>query len=191
MKAEFITSAKEPKGYPPTEFPEIAFAGRSNVGKSSMINTLLGTKKLVKVGKTPGKTRLVNFFLVADKTMLVDLPGYGFAKVSKAEKAQWGETIENYFTERKQLTACILIMDIRRDPSDDDLGMIYWLDHYNVRKVIALTKCDKLSNNQQASRLAKISKQLNLSKDNFLRFSSLTRNGKEEMWAKIDELTSD
>ncbi len=101
-----------------------------------------------------------------------------------------GETIENYFTERKQLTACILILDIRRDPSDDDLGMIYWLDHYNVRKVIALTKCDKLSNNQQASRLAKISKQLNLSRDNFILFSSLTRKGKDDVWAKIDELTT-
>jgi len=190
MKAEFITSAKEPKGYPETDFPEIAFAGRSNVGKSSMINTLLGTKKLVKVGKTPGKTRLVNFFLVADKTMLVDLPGYGFAKVSKAEKAQWGETIENYFTERKQLTACILILDIRRDPSEDDLGMIFWLDHYGVQKIIALTKCDKLSNNQQASRLAKISKQLGLPRECFLLFSSLTRKGKEDVWNKIDELTS-
>ncbi|MGD9809191.1 MAG: ribosome biogenesis GTP-binding protein YihA/YsxC [Deferribacterales bacterium] len=189
MKAEFITSAKEPKGYPPTEYPEIAFAGRSNVGKSSMINTLLGTKKLVKVGKTPGKTRLVNFFLVNDEVMLVDLPGYGFAKVSKEEKKQWGETIENYFTEREQLTACVLILDIRRDPNEDDLGMLYWLQHYNVTALIALTKCDKLSNNQQASRLAKISKQLNISKENFILFSSLTRKGKEDVWDKIEELT--
>jgi len=190
MKTEFVTSAKEPKGYPETEFPEIAFAGRSNVGKSSMINTLLGTKKLVKVGKTPGKTRLVNFFLVDDKTMLVDLPGYGFAKVSKTEKAQWGETIENYFTERTQLSACVLILDIRRDPNEDDLGMIYWLDHYNVRKIIALTKSDKLSNNQQASRLAKISKQLNIPKEDFILFSSLSRKGKDEVWQKIEEITS-
>lgn len=190
MKTEFITSAKEPKGYPETQFPEIAFAGRSNVGKSSMINTLLGTKKLVKVGKTPGKTRLVNFFLVDDKLMLVDLPGYGFAKVSKAEKAQWGETIENYFTERAQLTACVLILDIRRDPNDDDLDMLYWLDHYNVKKIIALTKCDKLSNNQQASRLAKIGKQLNMGRESFVLFSSLTRKGKDEIWRKFEEITA-
>jgi GTP-binding protein len=190
MKAEFITSAKMPKDYPPTEYPEIAFAGRSNVGKSSMINTLLGTKKLVKVGKTPGKTRLVNFFLVSDETMLVDLPGYGFAKVSKKEKELWGETIENYFMERQQLTACVLILDIRRDPNDDDLGMLYWLDHYNVKKIIALTKCDKLSNNQQNSRLAKISKQLNISKEDFVLFSSLTRKGKDEIWKKIEEVTA-
>jgi len=190
MKAEFVTSAKEPKGYPETEFPEIAFAGRSNVGKSSMINTLLGTKKLVKVGKTPGKTRLVNFFLVDDKLMLVDLPGYGFAKVSKSEKAQWGETIENYFTERTQLTACVLILDIRRDPNDDDLGMLYWLQHYNVKALVALTKSDKLSNNQQASRLANISKQLHIPKEDFILFSSLTRKGKDVVWEKIEELSS-
>jgi len=190
MKAEFVTSAKEPKGYPETDFPEIAFAGRSNVGKSSMINTLLGTKKLVKVGKTPGKTRLVNFFLVSDKIMLVDLPGYGFAKVSKSEKAQWGETIENYFTERTQLTACVLILDIRRDPNDDDLGMLYWLQHYNVKALVALTKSDKLSNNQQASRLAKISKQLHIPKEDFILFSSLTRKGKDVVWEKIEELSS-
>jgi GTP-binding protein len=188
MKAEFITSAKEPKGYPETDFPEVAFAGRSNVGKSSMINSLLGTKKLVKVGKTPGKTKLVNFFLVQDKFMLVDLPGYGFAKVSKSEKAQWGETIENYFTERTQLSACVLILDIRRDPNDDDLSMIYWLDHYNVKKIIALTKCDKLSNNQQISRLAKISTQLNIPRQDFVLFSSLTKKGKDEIWQKIDSL---
>jgi len=190
MKTEFITSAKEPKGYPETELPEIAFAGRSNVGKSSMINTLLGTKKLVKVGKTPGKTRLVNFFMVDDRLMLVDLPGYGFAKVSKSEKAQWGKTIENYFLERTQLTACVLILDIRRDPNEDDLGMIYWLDHYNVTKLIALTKCDKLSNNQQASRLAKISKQLNIPKENFVIFSSLTKKGKDVVWEKFEEIIS-
>lgn len=188
MKAEFVTSAKEPKGYPPTEYPEIAFAGRSNVGKSSMINTLLGTKKLVKVGKTPGKTRLVNFFLVKDEVMFVDLPGYGFAKVSKEEKKQWGDTIENYFTEREQLTACVLILDIRRDPNDDDLGMLYWLQHYNVKALIALTKCDKLSNNQQASRLAKISKQLNIPKDDFILFSSLSKKGKDVVWEKVEEL---
>lgn len=190
MKAEFLTSAKEPKGYPETDLPEIAFAGRSNVGKSSMINTLLGTKKLVKVGKTPGKTRLVNFFTVDDRIMLVDLPGYGFAKVSKAEKAQWGETIENYFTEREQLTACVLILDIRRDPNDDDLSMLFWFQHYNVRPIIALTKCDKLSNNQQISRLAKISKQLNIAREDIILFSSLTRKGKEDVWNKIQELTS-
>jgi len=190
MRAEFLTSAKEPKGYPETELPEVAFAGRSNVGKSSMINTLLGTKKLVKVGKTPGKTRLVNFFTVDDRLMLVDLPGYGFAKVSKAEKAQWGETIENYFTERTQLSACVLILDIRRDPNDDDLSMLYWLSHYRVKKIIALTKCDKLSNNQQASRLAKISKQLNLPREDFVLFSSLTRKGKDAVWEKIEDITA-
>ena len=188
MKADFVTSAKEPRQYPPTEYPEIAFAGRSNVGKSSMINTLLGTRKLVKVGKTPGKTRLVNFFLVQDTFMLVDLPGYGYAKVSKEEKKQWGETIENYLTERRQLTACVLILDIRRDPNEDDLGMLYWFHHYNIRTIIALTKCDKLSNNQAASRLAAISKQLNMPRENFIPFSSLTGKGKDEVWNKIQEI---
>jgi GTP-binding protein len=187
MKAEFITSAKEPKGYPVTEFPEVAFCGRSNVGKSSMINTLLGTRKLVKVGKTPGKTRLVNFFLVQDTIMLVDLPGYGYAKVSKEEKKQWGETIENYLTERRQLAACVLILDIRRDPNEDDLGMLFWFSHYNLKTIIALTKCDKQSNNQNASRLAAISKQLNLPRESFVLFSSLTGKGKDDIWKKIQE----
>lgn len=188
MKTEFIKSAKEPHQYPITEYPEIAFAGRSNVGKSSMINTILGTKNLVKVGKTPGKTRLVNFFLIQDSFMLVDLPGYGYAKVSKEEKKVWGETIENYLTERQQLIACVLIMDIRRDPNEDDLGMLFWFNHYSIRTIIALTKCDKLSNNQNASRLAAISKQLNLSKDHFVMFSSLTGKGKDEIWERISEV---
>lgn len=188
MKAEFVKSAKEPKQYPETEFPEIAFVGRSNVGKSSMMNTLLGSKHLVKVGKTPGKTRLVNFFLVQDQLMLVDLPGYGYAKVSKEEKKQWGETIENYLTDRTQLIACVLILDIRRDPNDDDLGMLFWFNHYSIHTIIALTKCDKLSNNQAASRMAAISKQLNMSKDNFVLFSSLTGKGKDEIWNRIQEV---
>lgn len=187
MKTEFIKSAKEPKDYPFTEYPEICFAGRSNVGKSSMINTILGTKRLVKVGKTPGKTRLVNFFLIQDSFVLVDLPGYGYAQVSKEEKKQWGETIENYLTERTQLIACVLILDIRRDPNEDDLGMLYWFSHYNLKTIIALTKCDKLSNNQNASRLAAICKQLNMSKDNFVMFSSLTGKGKDEIWQRIQE----
>lgn len=188
MKTEFIKSAREPKQYPVTEYPEIAFVGRSNVGKSSMMNTLLGSKSLVKVGKTPGKTRLVNFFLVQDKLMLVDLPGYGYAKVSKEEKKQWGETIENYLTDRTQLIACVLILDIRRDPNEDDLGMLFWFNHYSINTIIALTKCDKLSNNQSASRLAAISKQLNMSKDNFVLFSSLTGKGKDEIWNRIQEV---
>jgi GTP-binding protein len=190
MKAEFVKSAKHPHEYPITEYPEVAFAGRSNVGKSSMINTLLGTKKLVKVGKTPGKTRLVNFFLIQDKLMLVDLPGYGFAKVSKQEKKVWGETMENYFLERTQLSACVLILDIRRDPNDDDLSMLYWLDHYNVKKIVALTKADKLSKNQQISRMSKISKQINIPREDFVLFSSLTRQGKEDVWEKIEEAVS-
>ncbi len=188
MKAEFIKSAREPQQYPVTEFPEIAFAGRSNVGKSSMINTLLGTRKLVKVGKTPGKTRLVNFFLVQDTFMLVDLPGYGYAKVSKEEKKQWGETIENYLTERTQLVACVLILDIRRDPNEDDLGMLFWFQHFYLRTIVALTKCDKLSNNQAASRLAAISKQLNIAREDFILFSSLTGKGKDEVWKRIQEI---
>lgn len=187
MKAEFITSAKEPKGYPPTEFPEIAFAGRSNVGKSSMINTILERRNLVKVGKTPGKTRLVNFFLVEDQFMLVDLPGYGYAKVSKEEKRQWGETIENYFTMRPQLVSCVLILDIRRDPNEDDMNMLFWFTHYGLKPIIALTKCDKQSNNQNNSRLAAISKQLNIPREEFVLFSSLTKKGKDEIWAKIQE----
>lgn len=191
MKADYLKSAFYPKDYPETEWPEIAFVGRSNVGKSSMINALVNRKGLVKVSQKPGKTRSINWFTVADKLMLVDLPGYGYAKVSKKDKEIWGKIIETYLKERKQLKACVLILDIRRKPSAEDLNMLNWLRHYSIHPVVALTKCDKLSNNQIFKQVGIISKDAEMAKDEFLLFSAVNRKGKDQMWATIEELIQD
>lgn len=132
MNAEFILSAAKPEQFIKTDLPEICFAGRSNVGKSSMINRILDRKKLVKVGNTPGKTRLVNFFNIDSKYIFTDLPGYGYAAVSKAERASWGKLIEYYFTHRQNLALCVLLLDIRRIPNDDDMKMISAMKSRNV-----------------------------------------------------------
>jgi GTP-binding protein len=132
LNADYLKSAYYPKDYPETDLPEIAFVGRSNVGKSSMINTLLGRKKLVKVSQKPGKTRSINWFTVEDKLLFVDLPGYGYAKVSKKDRQLWGQIIETYLKERTNLKACVLIYDIRRKPSEEDLNMLEWLKYYNI-----------------------------------------------------------
>ncbi|MEQ8152100.1 MAG: ribosome biogenesis GTP-binding protein YihA/YsxC, partial [Smithellaceae bacterium] len=128
--AEFVKSAVWPTQYPPATMPEIAFVGRSNVGKSSLINTLVGRKNLAKTSNTPGRTQLINFFVVNEAVSFVDLPGYGFAKVSRALKRDWGEMIEAYLKNRPNLVMVILILDIRRDPSDDDLSLRDWLEEY-------------------------------------------------------------
>jgi GTP-binding protein len=187
MKAEFVKSAMHPRDFPESELPEIAFVGRSNVGKSSMINTLLGRKKLVKVGKTPGKTRLVNFFNIDDRVMMVDLPGYGFASVSKSERRQWGESIEKYLTQRPQLKGVVMILDIRRMPSEEDMVMLDWISMFGIKMIIALTKCDKLSNNKIFKQVREISTVLNIPKENFTVFSSVTKKGVDDTWKIIDE----
>ena len=125
--AEFVTSAVQPSQYPPEELPEFAFSGRSNVGKSSLINTLVNRKKLVQTSSTPGKTRLVNFFRVNDALMLVDLPGYGYARVSEAERQKWRPMVEQYLSGRKTLKAVIVILDARRDPAKADTQLLDWL----------------------------------------------------------------
>ena len=146
--AEFIKSAVWPPQYPPATLPEIAFVGRSNVGKSSLINTLVGSKTLAKTSNTPGRTQLINFFTINEKVAFVDLPGYGFAKVSQFVKKDWGDMIEAYLRERQSLALVVFILDIRRDPSEDDLSLRNWLEHYRIPYVYILTKADKLSNNQ-------------------------------------------
>ena len=191
MKAEYIKSAYYPKDYPDTILPEIAFVGRSNVGKSSMINCLLERKKLVKVSQQPGKTRSINWFSVDDKLMFVDLPGYGYAKVSKKDRQLWGKIIETYLKERENLKACVLIYDIRRKPSDEDLKMLEWLRYYDILPLLVLTKADKLSNNQIAKQVKIISDVTNMSKSDFIVFSAVSRKGKEEAWSKIEKIIED
>lgn len=187
-KAEFIKSAVLPSQYPPATIPEIAFAGRSNVGKSSLINTLVGCKNLAKTSNTPGRTQLINFFSINDVVFFVDLPGYGFAKVSRSMKRNWGEMIETYLKTRQSLTLVILILDIRRDPSDDDLSLRDWLENYGIPYLYILTKADKLSNNQAINRRKIIEKKLQISKNiKTILFSAITQKGKNEIWQVLDD----
>jgi GTP-binding protein len=146
---QFMTSAVKPAHYPPLGPPEVAFAGRSNVGKSSMLRTLLARKKMVRISSRPGCTQQINFFSLNQEAIrLVDLPGYGFAQVPLAVKAEWGQMIEGYLTGRAALKAVVVILDIRREPSGDDLALLNWLQSHAIPIVVAVTKVDKLSRNQ-------------------------------------------
>jgi GTP-binding protein len=188
ISAEFIKSAVWPPQYPPATLPEIAFAGRSNVGKSSLINTLVGRKTLAKTSNTPGRTQLINFFTINEKVAFVDLPGYGFAKVSQSIKKDWGDMIEAYLRERQSLALVVFILDIRRDPSEDDLSLRDWLAHYRIPYVYILTKADKLSNNQAVVQKRSIERALAVSAENPpILFSAKTQKGKSEIWQFLDE----
>lgn len=187
-QSEFIISAVAPAQYPQDNRVEIAFVGRSNVGKSSLINTLTNRRKLVKVSGTPGKTRLVNFFLINNEFYFVDLPGYGYAKVSKVEKESWGKVIEAYLTNREQLKKIILLVDCRHKPSSDDINMYKWIKHYNYGIIVVATKIDKLTKNELQKNLKMIRETLSLDpSDKLLTFSSLKKHGKEELLDIISE----
>jgi GTP-binding protein len=186
-QSEFITSAVKPEQYPDDDRIEIAFVGRSNAGKSSLINTLTNRRKLVKVSGTPGKTRLVNFFLINNEFYFVDLPGYGYAKVSKTEKQKWGKVIETYLVNRRQLKKIILLVDCRHKPTEDDKIMYSFIKHYGYDCTVVATKSDKLTRNQLNKNLAMLKAELNLEKgDSLLPFSSLNRQGKEELLENIE-----
>lgn len=193
-QTKFIKSAVNPADYPPAELPEIAFAGRSNVGKSSLINVLVERKGLVRTSSTPGRTQLLNFFEVIagqGALTLVDLPGYGYAKVPLHVKRQWGPMMEQYLAGRETLKAVVLIMDIRRTPTDEDLQMLTWLQSYQRRPIIVLTKCDKLTKNQRAKQTAIISASLKLDPAYLLHFSALNKDGKAEIWQAITKAIED
>lgn len=184
--AEFITTAANPGGYPPPGPPEVAFAGRSNVGKSSLINTLTRRKKLVRVSGTPGRTQHINFFNIhQDALRLVDLPGYGYAKVPKAIKAAWKPMVEAYLGGRETLAGVVVILDIRREPTADDLMLLDWLKGLQIPSLVAITKADKLSKNKQTSRLAKLRPVLAPFDSSPTLFSASTRLGREQLWARI------
>lgn len=183
---QFMTSAVRMSHYPPPGPPEVAFAGRSNVGKSSMLRTLLGRKKMVRVSSRPGCTQQINFFsLNQDAIRLVDLPGYGFAQVPLAVKAEWGAMIEGYLTGRAELKAVVVILDIRRDPSGDDLALLDWLQSHAIPTLIAVTKADKLSRNQAFSRLAKLRPQLAPYDREPVAFSAETGQGRDALWQRV------
>ncbi len=186
--AEFVTSAVKPAQYPPADIPEIAFSGRSNVGKSSLINTLVNRKRLVKTSSTPGRTQLINFFCVNEVFNLVDLPGYGYAKVPAAVKRQWGPMIEAYLKQRESLQGVVLILDVRRTPATEERNFIDWLERYDLPVILALTKTDKLSKNKLPQRRQLISQALARDPDELILFSAKTRRGKSEIWSAIEQL---
>ena len=168
--------------------PEIAFAGKSNVGKSTLINAILGRKALARTSSQPGKTRTINFYGVNDMMYVVDLPGYGYAKVPKSEVAKWGQMMEEYLTRREELRAIILLIDIRHEPGKNDIMMYDWLKHFGFDIIIAATKSDKLNRSQIPKQLAVIRKTLNLQpQDVLIPFSGEKKTGVEELWAEIEK----
>jgi GTP-binding protein len=186
--ATFIKSATRPQHYPEGDLPEIAFAGRSNVGKSSLINALVNRRNLVRTSSTPGRTQLINFFDVNGTFTLVDLPGYGFAKVPLDVKRQWGPMIEKYLSQRTNLLGVVLIIDIRRIPKDEDLQMLDWLRTFSIRPILVATKCDKVSKNERERQLSLIAKTLDIEKNALLPFSALSKEGLERIWAEIETI---
>lgn len=189
-KAEFIISCASKKTLPESDFPEVAFVGRSNVGKSSLINTLTNIKQLARVSGTPGRTRLINYFLINEEIYFVDLPGYGYAKVSKEERKSWGKIIEEYLLSSHKLKLVILLVDSRHKPTEDDVLMYNFIKHYNYRVLIVATKCDKLKKNDFNKNKKIIIDTLNLKEgDKLLFFSSLKKTGKAELIDSIyDEI---
>ncbi len=183
IDAEIVISAVKSEQYPKDALPEIALAGRSNVGKSSLINKLINRKALARTSSKPGKTQTLNFYLINKSFYFVDLPGYGFAKVSKQVKEQWGQMIEQYLTIRDNLKAVILITDLRHPPTRDDQGMYDWLKHNELPVIVVGTKADKISKGQWQKH-QKIAKQtLDMDpRDHFVVFSSDTGYGKDQLW---------
>lgn len=173
---------------PESTLPEIAFAGRSNVGKSSLLNTLFRRKDFVRVSRTPGRTREINFFNLNDQMVLVDLPGYGYARISKEKKAEWRPLIEGYLKRTQQLRGIVLLLDVRREPSEDDVAMLDFLAELEIPTVVALTKTDKLSKRDLALRTKEISIALQLDEEQVIPFSSHTGEGRDELAEALQQL---
>ena len=188
--AEFVTSATKPSQYPPALLPEIAFAGRSNVGKSSLINTLVNRKRLVKTSSTPGRTQLINFFNINRQVGFIDLPGYGYAKVPVSVRKKWGPMIETYLSGRETLRAVVVIMDIRRIPRQEEFNLLGWLAHYSIGSIAVLTKTDKLSKSKVAKQHQLIAQTLEMETDDLILFSAKTRRGKDAIWNAILSLVN-
>ncbi len=186
--AEFITSAVSTEHYPPPDLPEVAFAGRSNVGKSTLINCLVERKKLVRTSNTPGRTQLINFFKINDSFRFVDLPGYGYAKVSQSLRAAWGPMIETYLDSRENLRGTVQIMDLRHPPTPDDISLWSWLRQKNISAVPILTKADKLPRAQWNSLAQTAGRILGISTADFIIFSAKTNQGRNELLQRLREL---
>ena len=187
ISAEFIKSAFDEPDWPRDEKPEIAFLGRSNVGKSSLINSLLGVKGLARTSSTPGRTQSLNFFLINNRFRFVDLPGYGYAKVPKIIKASWGEMATNYLAKRSQLVLSIQIVDSRHEPTTLDLQLNEWLAAHAKPRIVVATKSDKLSKNELRKNFERVKKTLDAGL--IIAYSATTGLGREEVWRAIEEAT--
>lgn len=188
-KAEIIISAVKESQYPPDGLPEFALVGRSNVGKSSFINTMIDRKALARTSSQPGKTQTINFYLINEVFHFVDLPGYGYAKVSRSEREKWGQMIEYYLNNRPNLLCIFQIIDFRHPPTKDDIAMHHWLKHYGIKSVIVVTKADKVKSSQKQKNTKVIKESLGLSEqDPLFIFSAQDQTGKEKIWEFIEDL---
>ena len=184
--ADILLSATNKNHYPQDDIPEVALAGRSNVGKSSFINTMLNRKNLARTSGKPGKTQLLNFFNIDDKLRFVDVPGYGYARVSKKEREKWGKMIEEYLTTRENLRAVVSLVDLRHEPSADDVQMYEFLKYYEIPVILVATKADKIPRGKWNKHESMIKKKLDFDKsDTFIIFSSVNKTGVEEAWESI------
>lgn len=191
-KSDIEAVAVKPSQYPPDNLKEIAFAGRSNVGKSSLLNLLTGRRKLAKVSGSPGKTRTINFYLINDEFRIVDLPGYGYARVSKSVSQDWGEMIEKYLQSRQSLVRVVQLVDIRHQPSKQDVEMYEYLRYYGLDGIVVATKADKVSKNQIPKQIKQIRQTLRLGKEDIvIPVSALKRTGYEDLLDVIEELLGD
>lgn len=187
-----VISAPNSKSWPEGNLPEIVMAGRSNVGKSSLINTITRRKNLAYVGNTPGKTRLLNFFNIDDRFLLVDVPGYGYANASKKTLIQFGEMMEEYFGSREQKRGLLIIVDARHKPSEDDVTMMEYARYHGMKLAVVATKMDKLKRSEVKKNLDKIKTTLELTDEDYLiPFSSEKRQGIDRVWQVIDEMLMD
>ncbi|MCL6604703.1 MAG: ribosome biogenesis GTP-binding protein YihA/YsxC [Paenibacillus sp.] len=185
--SDFIISAVGPDQYPDDALPEIALAGRSNVGKSSLINRMIDRKNLARTSSTPGKTQHMNYYLINEMMYFVDFPGYGYAKVSKSQRAVWGKMVEKYLAERDTLKLVLLIVDLRHPPTSNDKMMFDWLKHYDLPLCVVATKADKIPKTRWPKHIKIMKQELGvLPGDNFIPFSSEIGLGKEELWSLVE-----
>lgn len=184
--SDIVISAVKPEQYPSDPIPEFALAGRSNVGKSSFINKMINRKSLARTSSKPGKTQTLNFYIINNALHFVDVPGYGYAKVAKTERAAWGRMIETYFTSREQLRAAIQLVDLRHPPTKDDISMYEFLKHHNLPVIVIATKADKIPKGKWQKHLKITRETLGLDKeDELMLFSSETGEGKEQAWGLL------
>ena len=186
ISAEFVKSTVTRKDYPGEPLPEVAFAGRSNVGKSSLINTLLNKKNLARISSTPGRTQTINFFRINQKFFFVDLPGYGFAHVPMEVKKKWKPMVEEFLSGDSRLKLVILIIDVRRDPNPEDATLLEWFRQYTLPFLVVMTKVDKVSRNEAGKRKQDLKRSFGLQEEEIIPFSAVTGEGRNEIWKKIE-----